>query len=68
MSAERDRVEGVLRDAAHAAFMAFWREADTPAAVPHHVELRTVGWTSCRLGELVELHSWIVGSGGRRQT
>ncbi|MBK9709765.1 MAG: hypothetical protein IPO81_00280 [Kouleothrix sp.] len=31
MSAARDPAEDRLRDAAHDAFMAFWREADTPA-------------------------------------
>lgn len=32
MSVERDAAEGTLRDAAHDAFMAFWRGADTPDA------------------------------------
>ena len=31
MSAERDPAEDRLRDTAHDACMAFWREADTPA-------------------------------------
>ena len=32
MSVERDPDEDALRDAAHDAFMAFWRGADTAAA------------------------------------
>ena len=31
MSTERDPDEDVLRDASHDAFMAFWRDADTPS-------------------------------------